>query len=56
MALFVPAITLLLPVHTVIMFTFLAIMIVHNAIGHSGIEFHPLSWVDGPAEPPSAPM
>ena len=35
-----------MPIHTVVLFTFLGIMIIRNAMGHSGIEFHPLGWVD----------
>ncbi len=48
MAAFLPLVTSLFPMHGVIVFVFLAIMIVRNAMGHSGIEFHPRSWVDGP--------
>ena len=48
MALFVPLSAWLMPVNVVIQFVFLAIMIMRNAMGHSGIEFHPKGWVDGP--------
>ena len=48
MALFVPLSAWLMPVNVVVQFVFLAIMIVRNAMGHSGIEFHPKGWVDGP--------
>lgn len=48
MALFVPVTAFFMPVHVVVLGAFLAIMIVRNAMGHSGIEFHPKSWVDGP--------
>ncbi len=48
MALFVPLSAWLMPIHVVIQFVFLAIMILRNAMGHSGIEFHPKGWVDGP--------
>ncbi|MEE4193276.1 MAG: sterol desaturase family protein [Halieaceae bacterium] len=50
MALFVPAVTWFLPVHEVVMFVFLAIMILRNAMGHSGVEFHPHWWVDSPLD------
>jgi len=46
MTLFVPIIITLIPVHPVALFIFLAIMIVRNAMGHSGVEFHPKGWVD----------
>lgn len=48
MALFMPIATFLIPMHVIIIFTFLAIMIIRNAMGHSGIEFHPIGWVDSP--------
>jgi sterol desaturase/sphingolipid hydroxylase (fatty acid hydroxylase superfamily) len=48
MALFVPLAAWLIPVHHAVLFLFLAIMIVRNAMGHAGVEFHPKSWVDGP--------
>lgn len=48
MALFVPLYGYLLPVHELVLFAFLMIMIVRNAMGHSGVEFHPLGWVDSP--------
>lgn len=50
MALFVPLAVLLLPVHPSALFTFLALMILRNAMGHSGVEFHPESWVDSPLD------
>jgi len=50
MALFMPISTFLMPMHTTIIVLFLAIMIIRNAMGHSGIEFHPLGWVDGPLD------
>ncbi|MEQ8312545.1 MAG: sterol desaturase family protein [Gammaproteobacteria bacterium] len=46
MACFVPLVIQLLPVHSIALFTFLIIMIFRNAMGHSGIEFHPPGWVD----------
>ena len=48
MAVFVPAVTSVMPVHEVVLFLFLAIMILRNAMGHSGVEFHPPGWVDSP--------
>jgi sterol desaturase/sphingolipid hydroxylase (fatty acid hydroxylase superfamily) len=48
MALFMPLVTAVLPFHAVVIFVFLAIMILRNAMGHSGVEFHPRGWVDGP--------
>lgn len=48
MALFMPIVTFIMPMHVIIIFAFLAIMILRNAMGHSGIEFHPRGWVDGP--------
>lgn len=50
MTLFVPFIILIMPVHPVALFVFLAIMIVRNAMGHSGVEFHPRFWVDSPLD------
>lgn len=46
MTLFVPIVITLIPIHPVALFSFLAIMIVRNAMGHSGVEFHPKGWVD----------
>jgi lathosterol oxidase len=48
MALFVPLMALLIPIHYMVLFAFLTIMIVRNAMGHAGVEFHPRGWVDGP--------
>ena len=50
MALFVPAMLALIPLHGAVIVVFLAIMILRNAMGHSGIEFHPQGWVDGPLD------
>ena len=50
MALFVPLVAFFLPLHEVVLFVFLAIMIVRNAMGHAGVEFHPRGWVDGPCD------
>ncbi|MEZ5569108.1 MAG: sterol desaturase family protein [Halioglobus sp.] len=50
MALFVPLAAFCFPVHEIAMLVFLTIMIVRNAMGHSGIEFHPAWWVDSPLD------
>lgn len=50
MALFLPLYGLVFPLHGSVLFAFLAIMIVRNAMGHSGIEFHPRWWVDSPLD------
>lgn len=50
MTLFVPLTISVLPVHPIALFVFLAIMIVRNAMGHSGVEFHPRFWVDSPLD------
>ncbi len=50
MALFVPLAAWLIPIHGAVLFTFLAVMIVRNAMGHSGVEFHTPGWVDGPLD------
>ncbi len=50
MALFLPLVTFLLPMHVSIIGVFLGIMIIRNAMGHSGIEFHPKKWVDSPLD------
>ena len=47
---FVPLLTLFIPIHGTVLFVFLAIMILRNAMGHSGVEFHPRGWVDGPLD------
>jgi sterol desaturase/sphingolipid hydroxylase (fatty acid hydroxylase superfamily) len=48
MALFMPLMGLTIPFHEGIIVAFLTIMIVRNAMGHSGIEFHPRGWIDSP--------
>jgi Delta7-sterol 5-desaturase len=48
MACFVPLYAWLFPVHELVLFVFLITMILRNAMGHSGIEFHPQWWVDSP--------
>jgi Delta7-sterol 5-desaturase len=50
MALFMPIIVVLLPLHVTVIFVFLAVMIVRNAMGHCGVEFHPHWWVDSPCD------
>jgi lathosterol oxidase len=46
MALFMPLAMAALPLHPVVVFVFLGIMILRNAMGHSGVEFHHRHWVD----------
>lgn len=50
MALFVPLVTLWLPVHEGVLFFYLGFMILRNAIGHCGVEFHPRWWVRSPLD------
>ncbi len=50
MAIFMPIMLWLVPLHPSVIFSFLAFMIVRNAMGHSGIEFHHHTWVDGPLD------
>lgn len=50
MSAFVPLILWLIPIHETILFIFVAIQIVRNAQGHSGIEFHHHNWVDTPLD------
>jgi len=50
MALFMPFMLWLIPLHGAVIFVFLSIMIVRNAMGHSGVEFHHQGWVDGPLD------
>ena len=38
------------PIHELVLLLFLTLMIVRNAMGHSGIEFHPRWWVDSPLD------
>ena len=46
MALFMPAALMLMPLHPVVIIGYLSCMIIRNAMGHSGIEFHHHKWVD----------
>ncbi len=50
MALFMPIMLWAIPLHGAVIFVFLSIMIVRNAMGHSGVEFHHQGWVDGPLD------
>jgi Delta7-sterol 5-desaturase len=50
MALFMPLLLAVMPLHPVVLFLFLAFMILRNAMGHSGIEIHPRCWVDTPLD------
>ncbi len=50
MALFMPMAMASMPLHGVVVFLFLSIMILRNAMGHSGIEFHHQRWVDTPLD------
>jgi len=50
MALFMPIMLWAIPLHGVVIFLFLSIMIVRNAMGHSGVEIHHQGWVDGPLD------
>ena len=48
MALFVPLYAILVPTPEPVLFTFLAIMILRNAMGHAGLELHPRGWASHP--------
>ena len=48
MAVFVPLVIWAIPLHASVTFIWVTIQIFRNAQGHSGIEFHPKGWVDGP--------
>ena len=50
MVLFVPLAAAFMPIHDLVLSAFLVIMIIRNAMGHSGIEFHPPWWVDTPLD------
>lgn len=50
MALFMPVILALIPLHGLVIFLFLSFMILRNAGGHSGVEFHHHQWVDSPLD------
>ncbi|WKD49158.1 sterol desaturase family protein [Microbulbifer spongiae] len=48
--LFSPLIILMIPMHPTIWLSFVFIMIFRNAMLHTGCEFHPRNWVDGPLD------
>jgi sterol desaturase/sphingolipid hydroxylase (fatty acid hydroxylase superfamily) len=48
MFLFMPIFFALVPTPTPVVFTFLAIMILRNAMGHAGLELHPRGWATQP--------
>ena len=48
MVLFMPLWLLALPTPEPVIFTFLAIMILRNAMGHAGLELHPRGWASHP--------
>lgn len=48
MFLFMPIFFALVPTPIPVVFTFLALMILRNAMGHAGLELHPLGWASHP--------
>lgn len=50
MALFMPTALFLIPLHGSVIFIFLTFMILRNAMGHSGVEFHHRRWLDSPMD------
>ncbi len=48
MYLFMPVWFALVPTPVPVIFTFLAVMILRNAMGHAGLELHPRGWVSLP--------
>lgn len=48
MALFVPLYAVFVPTPEPVLFTFLAVMILRNAMGHAGLELHPRGWASHP--------
>ena len=48
MFLFMPVFFALVPTPIPVVFTFLAIMILRNAMGHAGLELHPRGWASHP--------
>ena len=48
MFLFVPVFLFIVPTPVSVMFTFLAVMILRNAMGHAGLELHPRGWASHP--------
>lgn len=48
MFLFMPTFFALVPTPIPVVFTFLAVMILRNAMGHAGLELHPRGWASHP--------
>jgi len=48
MAVFIPLYSLFVPTPEPVLFTFLAVMIVRNTMGHAGLELHPRGWASHP--------
>ena len=48
MMLFMPVWFSLVPTPVPVVFTFLAVMILRNAMGHAGLELHPRGWASHP--------
>lgn len=48
MALFVPLYSIFVPTPEPVLFTFLALMILRNTMGHAGLELHPRGWASHP--------
>jgi sterol desaturase/sphingolipid hydroxylase (fatty acid hydroxylase superfamily) len=48
MAVFVPLYAAVVPTPESVLFTFLGIMILRNAMGHAGLELHPRGWASHP--------
>ena len=48
MVLFMPLYFLFVPTPEPVIFTFLAVMILRNAMGHAGLELHPRGWASHP--------
>jgi sterol desaturase/sphingolipid hydroxylase (fatty acid hydroxylase superfamily) len=48
MALFMPLWLALVPTPEPVVFTFLAVMILRNTMGHAGLELHPRGWASHP--------
>lgn len=48
MALFMPLYAAVVPSPVPVLFTFLALMILRNAMGHAGLELHPRGWASHP--------
>ncbi len=48
MAVFMPLWMFLVPTPSVVLFTFLAVMIIRNCMGHAGLELHAQGWASHP--------